>query len=140
MIIDCLLKEGKGALKGIPSTALTDHSVYEPNPAFIFSTSMSLGEDESLQSIVEKAAIENIKYEGLREEIRWYLRHPEAENMRTSVEKLLDEDILARDLLRKDPYILQKAIMAKVQMWTLVLVFFGAHSTPSRYMFADFQE
>ncbi|CCD54699.1 hypothetical protein BofuT4_P127470.1 [Botrytis cinerea T4] len=113
MIIDCLLKEGKGALKGIPSTALTDHSAYEPNPAFVFATSMSLGEDESLQSIVEKAAIENIKYDTLREEIRWYLRHPDAENMRKSVEKLLDEDILARGLLRKDPDILKKAIVAK---------------------------
>lgn len=140
MIIDCLLKEGKGALKGIPSTALTDHSAYEPNPAFVFATSMSLGEDESLQSIVEKAAIENIKYDTLREEIRWYLRHPDAENMRKSVEKLLDEDILARGLLRKDPDILKKAIVAKVQIWTLVLVFFSVNSPPSRYMFADFQE
>ncbi|TGO62366.1 hypothetical protein BCON_0020g00390 [Botryotinia convoluta] len=113
MIFVSLLKDGRGALKGIPATTLTNLSMYDPNPAFIFATSMSLGEDESLQSIVEKAAIDNAKCDKLREDIRWYLKHPDAENMRKSVETLLDEDIMARGLLRKDPDILKRAILAK---------------------------
>ncbi|KAF7882023.1 uncharacterized protein EAF01_011803 [Botrytis porri] len=113
MIFVSLLKEGRGAPKGIPSMTLTNLSMYDPKPAFIFATSMSLGEDESLQSIVEKAAIDNAKCDKLREDIRWYLKHPDAENIRQSVETLLDDDIMARGLLRKDPGILKRAILAK---------------------------
>ncbi|TGO16934.1 hypothetical protein BTUL_0022g00350 [Botrytis tulipae] len=113
MIFVSLLKEGRGAPKGIPSATLTNLSIYDPNPAFIFAASMSLGEDESLQSIVEKAAIDNAKCDKLREDIRWYLKHPDAENMRKSVETLLDEDIMARGLLGKDPDILKRTILAK---------------------------
>ncbi|TGO64939.1 hypothetical protein BOTNAR_0083g00220 [Botryotinia narcissicola] len=113
MIFVSLLKEGRGAPKGIPSATLTNLSIYDPNPALIFAASMSLGEDESLQSIVEKAAIDNAKCDKLREDIRWYLKHPDAENMRKSVVTLLDEDIMARGLLRKDPDILKRTILAK---------------------------
>ncbi|KAF7916266.1 hypothetical protein EAE99_009739 [Botrytis elliptica] len=113
MIFVSLLKEGRGAPKGIPSMTLTNLSIYDPNPAFIFAASMSLGEDESLQSIVEKAAIDNAKCDKLRKDIRWYLKHPDAENMRKSVNTLLDEDIMARSLLRKDPDILKRTILAK---------------------------
>ncbi|KAF7949994.1 hypothetical protein EAE96_007298 [Botrytis aclada] len=113
MIFVSLLKEGRGAPKGIPSKTLTNLSMYDPNPAFRFATSMSLGEDESLQSIVERAAIDNSKCEKLCDEISWYLKHPDAENMRKSVDLLLNEDIMARGLLRKDPGILKRAILAK---------------------------
>ncbi|KAF5869220.1 uncharacterized protein Bfra_011763ia [Botrytis fragariae] len=113
MIFVSLLKEGRGAPKGIPSTTLTNLSMYDPNTAFVFATSMSLGEDEGLQLIVERAAKDNAKCDKLRKDIRWYLKHPDAEDMRKSVETLLDEDIMARGLLRKDPDILKRAILAK---------------------------
>ncbi|ESZ93539.1 hypothetical protein SBOR_6081 [Sclerotinia borealis F-4128] len=115
MIFISLFKNGAGASKGIPSAALSKLSMYDPNTTMPFATALSLGEDESLQSVVQKAAIEFSEHDELRQNIRYYVKSPkaDAEDMRIHVGRLLDEDIKERDLLKKDPHILQRSILAK---------------------------
>ncbi|QSZ28927.1 hypothetical protein DSL72_003434 [Monilinia vaccinii-corymbosi] len=119
MLLLSHLKEGTGSPNGIPSTKLTDLSMYDTNTTLPFATAISLGEDECLKSVIEDAAIDFAEREKLRRDIRYYIGNvgnPDTDDMRKSVEKLLDEDIMERGLLKKNPNILKRPIFAKAGM------------------------
>lgn len=115
MLLLSLLRDGVGTLKGIPSTVLTNFSMYDPSTTTPFAVAMSLGEDDDLHSVVEKATIEAARLDQMRQDVRYYMKNPEAEDMRRSIDSLLDEDIMERGLSGKDPNIFKRTILSKVQ-------------------------
>lgn len=114
MILVHFLREGAGAAKGIPSTTLSNLSMYDPSITMPFATDTSLREDEGLQSILEAAAADNVKRKKSAQDVQYWITHPGAEEMRKSVRILLDKDITGMGLLKDNPGILQKPIQAKV--------------------------
>lgn len=134
MLILSHLKEGTGIAKGISSTMLTNLSMYDPNMNVTFATGMSWGEDEDLKSIVKKAAIDFAEGDELRRDLRYYFGgtgNPKIEEIRESAERLIDQEIMDRDLLGKDRDILKKTISFKVYAYSCV--FFSLFS-PSTFV------
>ncbi|KAB8289794.1 hypothetical protein EYC80_010427 [Monilinia laxa] len=90
--------------------------MYDPSMTMTFATRMSLGEDEDLKSIVEKAAIDFAERDKLRRDLRYYfggIGNSEIEGIRESVGRLIDQEIMDRDLLKKDWSILKRNVFLK---------------------------
>ncbi|KAI9641575.1 hypothetical protein NHQ30_010387 [Ciborinia camelliae] len=114
LLLATQLRDGAGVSKGIPSTILSNFSTYDPNATMPFATAISLGENECLQSVIEKAATNFALRDRIRQDVRYFLKNSDAEDMRISVDRLLDEDIKERGLFGKDPNIFKRPTLSKV--------------------------
>lgn len=117
LLLVSLENEGVGSAKSVPSTMLTHLSMYDTSTTMPFPTALSFGEGEDLACIVEKAAKGFAAHDKLRQDLGYYIgnaENPLTEDMKRSVKELLDQDLVDRGLVVKNPKILKAPLLLKV--------------------------